>query len=361
MESTIEQGYLVLADISGFTPFVADSELAHSQEILSEILKLIIRNFTPTLTLAEVEGDAVFAYAPHQKLRRGETLLEIIEATYLAFRDKRESSRRMATCRCKACQMIPMLDLKFVTHYGDFVLQNVAGTKKPLGSCVNLAHRLLKNSVSKATGWRGYALFSEQSLEKMDIYPNNMHTQVESYEHLGDSRTHSVNLDDRYKELTEERHVFLKPEESDVVVTCDFSVPPPVLWEWLNDAQKRTLWMAGSAWHEKERPQGRTSRGASNHCSNTDFLERVLDWRPFTYYTVDLIKSPIRMTMTSQLEPIADGIRLSCHMRLNGSLPRWILRPLCKLIVAKRMKMKQCLELLARLTQEGKTTREIVA
>ena len=71
VESRVEQGYLVLADISGFTSFVAESELDHSQEILSEILKLIIRNFTPTLTIAEVEGDAVFGYAPRHKLPRG--------------------------------------------------------------------------------------------------------------------------------------------------------------------------------------------------------------------------------------------------------------------------------------------------
>ncbi|HET6272120.1 MAG TPA: DUF2652 domain-containing protein, partial [Bacteroidota bacterium] len=64
MRSNVEQGYLVLADISGFTPFVAESELDHSQAILSEILKIIIRNLTPVLTIAEVEGDAVFGYVP---------------------------------------------------------------------------------------------------------------------------------------------------------------------------------------------------------------------------------------------------------------------------------------------------------
>jgi len=361
MASNVERGYLVLADISGFTSFIAESELDHSQVILSDILKLIIRNFTPTLTIAEVEGDAVFGYALHQRLSRGETLLEVIEATYFEFRNKRESSRRMATCKCKACQMIPLLDLKFITHYGEYVLQNVGGKQKPLGSSVNLIHRLLKNKVSESTGWRGYALLTEESLDKMDVYPLNMHTQAESYEHLGEIQTYSVNLDERYLELTQERHVFIEPKDSDVVVTYDYDVSAPVLWEWLNDANKRERWMVGSAWQAKERPQGRTGRGASNHCSNSDFLEMILDWRPFSYYTVDFVKGPIQMTMTSKLEPIVDGVHLSCFLRLNGSLPRWILRPLCRLIVTKRMRMKECLALLARAINEEKKTEEIAA
>lgn len=358
MQSNVEQGYLVLADISGFTPFVAESELDHSQAILGEILKIIISNLTPTLTIAEVEGDAVFGYAPHHRLLRGETLLELIEATYVEFRDKRESSRRMATCSCKACQMIPRLDLKFITHFGEYIQQSVAGKQKPMGSSVNLIHRLLKNKVSEVTGWRGYALFTEKSLEKMDVYPLSIHTQVESYEHLGDVKTYSVSLDDRYKELTEQRLVFLQAEDADVVLTAEYPVSPPELWEWLHDPQKRVRWMVGSAWHVGERPQGRTARGANNHCSNSDIVERILDWRPFSYYTVELIKPPMKLTMTGVLDALSGGTRLSCNIRLDVSLPRWIRRPLCRLLVARGMKMRQGLEILGRLVKEKEATQE---
>jgi len=358
VQSNVEQGYLVLADISGFTPFVAESELDHSQAILSEILKIIIRNLTPVLTIAEVEGDAVFGYVPHHGLLRGETLLELIEATYVEFRDKRESSRRMATCRCKACQMIPRLDLKFVTHFGEYILQSAAGKQKPMGSSVNIIHRLLKNKVSEVTGWRGYALFTEESLKKMDVYPINIHTQVESYEHLGDVKTYSVNLDDRYGELTEERLVFLQPEDADVVFTTEYPVSAPDLWEWLHDAQKRTSWRVGSAWHTGDRPEGRTGRGARNHCSNSDVVELILDWRPFSYYTVELIKPPMKVTMTAALEAIATGTRLSCVFQFNGPFPRWVRRILCRFIVTRGMKMRQSLEILGRLLKEKEATQE---
>lgn len=356
MQSDIEQGYLVLVDISGFTPFVAESELDHSQAILSEILNLIIRNLTPALTIAEIEGDAVFAYASRKKLPRGETLLEIVEATYVAFRDKRESSRRMATCRCKACQMIPGLDLKFIAHYGEYIQQSIEGKQKPLGSCVNLIHRLLKNKVNEATGWRGYALFTDQSLQSMDVHPINVHTQVETYKHLGDVTTYCVNLDERYKELTDERRVFLRPEDADVVITASFPVSPPDLWVWLNDPEKRTSWRIGSEWHSGERPDGRTERGARNHCSNSDVVELIRDWRPFSYYTVDLLKPPMNLTSTTALEALPDGTRLTNTFRFNGRLPRWVCRILCKLAVGRGMKMKQSLEVLGRLLSEKEKT-----
>ena len=127
MESAIQHGYLVLADISGYTSFLAESELDHAPYIMHSILSHLVQQLTPTLDLAEVEGDAVFAYAPASTISRGELLLELIEATYVAFRDQQQTMQHNAVCPCKACQAIPTLGLKFVTHYGDYVLQDVAG------------------------------------------------------------------------------------------------------------------------------------------------------------------------------------------------------------------------------------------
>src|SRR5262245_20870015 len=256
MEPTIQRGYFVLADISGYTSFMAGNELDHVQGILNNILRLIVQHLTPTLTLVEIEGDAVFAYTPQSRMPRGETLLELIETTYATFRDRQKTMQRNATCICNACQAIHTLDLKFVTHYGEYVLQDVMGHDKPIGSCVNLVHRLLKNSVAKATGWRGYSLFSEQSLKQMGIWPKEMHAEVETYEHLGEVQTYSTNLDMRYNELTEMRRTQLRPEEADVTITHRFSAPPPLVWDWLNDPMKRNLWMRGASWSVKERPRG---------------------------------------------------------------------------------------------------------
>src|ERR1041385_4606093 len=125
MSATTQHGYLVFADISGYTSFVAGTELDHSYEILSDLLETICMQIEKLLTIHKLEGDAVFAYVSEATICRGETILELVEATYSAFRDRQTNIRRATTCTCRACQHIPSLDLKFIVHHGDYILQQV--------------------------------------------------------------------------------------------------------------------------------------------------------------------------------------------------------------------------------------------
>ncbi len=60
MEGEVYSGYLVFADISGYTSYVAQTELTHSRAVLEELLELLIKRLTTVLTLSKLEGDAVF-------------------------------------------------------------------------------------------------------------------------------------------------------------------------------------------------------------------------------------------------------------------------------------------------------------
>src|SRR3972149_2782867 len=111
MSTVTKHGYFIIADISGYTSFVAKTELEHSHEILSELLELLVSRFQPTLTVSKLEGDAVFAYTSKEVFIRGETLVDFIESIYVAFRDKQFSMKRNTTCTCNACRNIPSLDL----------------------------------------------------------------------------------------------------------------------------------------------------------------------------------------------------------------------------------------------------------
>lgn len=126
METKSQAGYLVLADISGFTSYLAKTELEHAHEILADLINTIVDRLTNLLALAKLEGDAVFAYAPDSRIARGETLLELIESTYVAFRDRRTAMHRNTICTCNACRNIEGLDLKVMAHHGAFVFQRVA-------------------------------------------------------------------------------------------------------------------------------------------------------------------------------------------------------------------------------------------
>ncbi len=61
MSTATQNGFFVIADISGYTSFVAKTELDHSHEIFTELLELLVERFQPMMTISKLEGDAVFA------------------------------------------------------------------------------------------------------------------------------------------------------------------------------------------------------------------------------------------------------------------------------------------------------------
>ncbi|HLF15697.1 MAG TPA: DUF2652 domain-containing protein [Bacteroidota bacterium] len=327
---------------------MAQTELEHAQGIMSALFNALIGRLTPAMTLAELEGDALFLYTPAQKMTRGEMLMELIESAYLDFRKRRLSMSRNVTCPCLACQSIDTLDLKFVAHYGEFAIQDFTGKAKPIGSSVNLVHRLLKNNVREAKGWHGYALFTKEALESMDIYPVNTFEQVQNYEHFGDVVTFSSDLDERFRELTEAQSRYMPREEADVWRTYRLDAPPGIVWDYLNDPAKRTSWMKGSAWQSEERPKGRTGRGAKNHCTNSNVIEHVLDWRPFDYYTVRVQRGAVTAIQTSELTTDSDGTNLEWRFMLEGPLPKILRAPLGKFIALRLMAWDACASELAR-------------
>ena len=296
MEPRTQHGYLLLADLSGFTAFLSASELEHAHDVLGELIELIIGRLTPGLQLIEVEGDAVYVYAPELALPSGEELLRLIDDTYVAFRDRVDAIQRHSTCPCNACRSVLLLDLKFIAHFGEYILQEVAGSRKPLGSDVNLVHRLLKNSVGEATGWRAYALLTQPAVERLAIPTQGMHVQVQTYESLPPTRTFSFDLHARYEALTAARHVVVPPEQSDLRFTFELPVPPADAWDWLNDPMKRTRW-EGLPVEASRSAAGRKGVGTATHCmhgSKVRVIQTILDWHPFEYFTYEFQESHLQ-------------------------------------------------------------------
>jgi len=201
MERKTQTGYLILADISGYTSFVAQTEIEHADMALSFLLETIIEKLGSLLTISKLEGDAVFAYVDEDNLEQAKSLLELVDSTYLAFRDKALALYAGATCPCRACRALPTLDLKFMMHHGDFIVQQVAGIRDLMGTDVNLIHRLLKNSVAESTGWKGYVLLTDPVLERMQLNSDHLFKRCESYEHLGDVHIYCMDMHVRYEEM----------------------------------------------------------------------------------------------------------------------------------------------------------------
>jgi hypothetical protein len=336
MSTVTQHGYLVIADISGYTSFVAKTELEHSHEILSELLGLLVEKIKPLMTLSKLEGDAAFAYAGEERISRGETLLEFLENIYVAFRDKQVSMRRATTCTCLACQNIPSLDLKFIAHHGDYIVQHVGEIRELVGSDVNLIHRLTKNHVADETGWRAYLMLTEPCLDHLNLNLEDTHTQVEAYEHLGEVKTFSLDLHKRYDDIVSKRQIFLTEETSDLVFAVEFPVPPPVAWEWFQSPEKRNLTMPAVHWSAGDRPLGRAGIGASNHCAHGGGVstEVTVDWHPFDYSTTESYEKGRKSFIeTDRFEALPNGgTRMYVLIKLNFPLPR-----LVRKLIARRV------------------------
>src|SRR5712691_3440769 len=69
-----EAGFLILADISGFTAFVAGTELEHGAQVTGVLLEAVMRRLAPPLEIQELEGDAVFAIGDDGALPDGSVL-----------------------------------------------------------------------------------------------------------------------------------------------------------------------------------------------------------------------------------------------------------------------------------------------
>jgi len=340
MVDQTKHGYLILADISGYTSFLARVELEHAQEILTDLLEVIVDRFKSLLTISKLEGDAVFAYVDETNMARAETLLELIESTYVAFRQRRNSSKRATICTCKACQSMPSLELKFFVHHGNFMVQHIAGIQELVGSDVNLVHRLMKNHIFENTGWKAYALFTKIAMECMGLELEDVHKQIESYEHLGNIDTITLNLITRYDAIIATQRFYISEEDADFSASHEFDIPPAELWQMLTSPEILNA-LANNAvtWSALIRPRGRNGVGAVNHCAHGKGVLQttIVDWRPFSYFTQHGVSGNQKWYDLREISPVAYSKRsiMIWRWKADSGAPRWVNRLVGKFVVRR--------------------------
>ena len=196
-------GVLVLADISGYTAFLQAVGDAHGAEmaampeppaaypLMTSLLDGIVERLVPPFRLSKLEGDAVFAYAPGDDFGlRGGAVLQCIRTCHASFRQRRDETENLMLCSCSACSTVHSLELKFVLHRGDYVVQSIAGHEELLGPDVTMAHLLLKNSVTNVIGRVPYALVTDTFAERLEIPLDGSLPHAEHYDHYPPIRTH---------------------------------------------------------------------------------------------------------------------------------------------------------------------------
>jgi hypothetical protein len=165
MPTKTESACFVIADISGYTSFLAGVELDHAHDIIADVMDTVVRRLRPPFRFAKFEGDAAFFYAVNDKVD-GSLLQDAIESAYFAFRKRLRNIKQATSCECSACRNMQNLDLKFVSHHGEFIKHRMAGREELAGRDVIVVHRLLKNAVNERLGGHAYALYSDACIRQ---------------------------------------------------------------------------------------------------------------------------------------------------------------------------------------------------
>lgn len=295
--STTQYGYFLIADITGYTSFLSKSELDHAQQTLTALLNLLIQHTKPPLVISRLAGDAVISYGLRDNFFQGQTFVEMIEDTYVAFRRAIDLMVLNTTCNCNACANINALDLKFFLHYGAFGIQKLDSHNEIVGADVIVIHRLLKNHVTERTGFRAYALYTDAAIRQLGLSDicETMTPHTEEYEHLGEVKTWIQDMRPVWQAKKNAVEVSIPPEKIVFAVETEIALPLETVWDYLMQPEFRKVLIGSDRQEIVDRKRGRVTKGSVYLCYHGEQLIRqtVVSWKPFErVITQDLIPVP---------------------------------------------------------------------
>ncbi len=348
-----QQGFLLIADITGYTMFLTKSELEHAQGILDSLLKSVLTEIKAPLALSNLQGDAVLAYLPASKLPQPQYLLDAIERIYCGFVDMLQSMQRNTTCSCNACRNIKALDLKFFLHYGVYATQAIAGRTELQGSEVIRLHRLLKNKVTNTTGIKAYALVTEAAANAIALpeFFADAVRHVEQSDDFGETAGYVYDLAPVFARWHAARRVVVARDEPLCFesMECDLPVPPAIAWAYVTDVEKKIRWQQGlDGMTMSALSSGRVGPGSIQHCAHgkSSTVHDIVDWRPFDYVTYH-IRTPLGTVLrqTVELTPLANG---GTHVSLRSARPEGtnrvaqaVVRMMMPMVAAKQLPLQR--------------------
>jgi hypothetical protein len=312
-----DSGLLVIADISGYTRFLTESELDHANEIISELLNAVTGAIHSPLTVSRIEGDAVFMYGVMPEAMSGQTVLESVELLYCSFAAALETMILNTTCRCNACSNINTLGMKIVMHCGEFAKSEIGGQETLSGPDVIIAHRLLKNHVVESTGIADYMLVTQGCVDDLGVQRivAGWIEHTEEYEHVGEVRGHVSSLPDVWAYVREQNENKVLEHDAWLTVSAHSQAPLAVVWDHLIDPFKRTRWLMVRDTQLVGDQGGRIGAGTEYHCAHVEDgriqIFTVLDMKTTDYVTFVTTMGPgVGMRYTDYLIPSGTGTRI---------------------------------------------------
>jgi hypothetical protein len=186
----IEEGIVIIPDISGYKEFVNSICIEAGRYITRELLSSILQANKFGMKVSEIEGDAILFY----KFGKKPSVQKVVKLY--------ETMLRSFTVKLKEIETVIGyelgLSLKLVAHYGTFSEYAIGTFKKLYGEPIVKAHSLLKNNIkSKTYILMTNTIASEEFAEKADDYffvnyqfENNHITTIKNERNGTNSKNH---------------------------------------------------------------------------------------------------------------------------------------------------------------------------
>lgn len=331
----MKNGFLLLADITGYTNFLANTPTDVGGQISAGLLEVLVETIDPPFKVGNIAGDAIFIYAPDDGSASGQTVLDAVDSLYCAFSDRVCELRYGANCPSDPALLAGALDLKLVVHYGEYSINQIRDREELAGAAIIALHRLAKNNVTQDTGHSGYAMLTSVAVAQMKLnsFFDELEVRKEDVEHLGVIDTYVYPLAPVWERLRRGIRRFVEKSESLLIeeLNIDLPVPPCRAWELCTEPQYRTQWISGVKDIKTEgMVHGRAGIGTVQYCDHGDGVivpVTVSDCRPFDYISYQ-IETPLglKIDQTIEMQPIGSGTRMTIRCAkpsVNGLIARW--------------------------------------
>jgi uncharacterized protein YndB with AHSA1/START domain len=284
-----QDAFFLIADISGYTKFMAQAEIEHAKGILEGLFGSILPLIRAPMSISGMQGDAVFAYAIDCDAVSGQFLVDLAERIYCAFAAERDKMEINTSCTCNACANIAALELKIVLHHGACVFQEANGRQELAGRDVIAAFRLLKNEVKANTGLTAYALVTCDAVSKMPVDEifHDANRYVEEIEHIGPVEYILIDMDDARNRRDADERIFVGHDDELMFEEWQQEIPasPDTIFTMCSRKDLRGAWLGATGIDVLKSNDGRFGTGTELHCHHgkSGFKLEIVDWRPGEY------------------------------------------------------------------------------
>ena len=294
MSSKAEKGFLVVADISGYTRFLAETELEHANGIVKDLFDSMIPTFKNSVTISKFMGDAIFGHAENIAYEKSQFMIDFAKRVYNNFSDKKDIIKINTDCTCNACKHMDELDLKIFIHHGQYMVQKINDSEELLGSDVNTIFRLMKNNVVQETGIEAYLLVTESAVKAMELEFDSASdlSGSEKYEHVGEINYLIENLFDNWQESKKTVKYFIKEDDPLLIeeLSKEFCVNADIAFLMYTKPEWRKVNLHADKIEMFNTKGSKQGPGSSFHCHHGDEVSKIeiTDWNPGQYISLKI-------------------------------------------------------------------------